>query len=77
VPELVDRIVPHFEAYPLHGAKRRSCDGFAKVCRVIEQGDHLRLDGMAEIVRIACEINLGRRRHSAEALLRVLNEVKG
>jgi hypothetical protein len=77
VPELVELIVPHFEAYPLRGAKRRSFDGFARVCSVIEQGDHLRLDGMAEIVRIACEINLGRRRYSADALLRVLNEVKG
>jgi LAGLIDADG endonuclease len=77
VPELLDRIVPHFEAHPLRGAKRRSFEGFARVCQVIEQGGHLRPEGMAEIVRTACEMNLGKRRHSVEQLLRMLSEVKG
>jgi LAGLIDADG endonuclease len=77
VVELVDRIIPHFEAYPLHGAKRRSFHGFARVCQMIGQGDHLRPEGMAEIVRIAYEMNLGKRRHSASALLTTLSEVKG
>jgi LAGLIDADG endonuclease len=72
VADLVDRIVPHFEAYPLHGAKRRSFGGFAQACRMIGQGDHLRSEGMAEIVRIAYEMNLGKRRHSVSTLLRTL-----
>ena len=75
--DLKDRIVPHFEAYPLHGAKRRSFGGFAEVCQMIGQGDHLRPEGMAEIVRIAYEMNLGKRRRPASALLRTLSEVKG
>jgi hypothetical protein len=77
VRDLVDRIVPHFEAYPLRGAKRHSFHGFARVCQMIGQGDHLRPEGMAEIVRIAYEMNLGKRRHSASALLTTLSEVKG
>ena len=77
VPELSDRIVPHFEAYPLRGAKRHSFRGFAEVCQMIGQGDHLRPEGMAEIVGIAAEMNLGKRRHSAATLLRTLGEVKG
>jgi hypothetical protein len=77
VSDLVDQIVPHFEAYPLRGAKRRSFDGFAEVCRMIRQGDHLRPEGMVRIVRIAYEMNLGKRRHSASTLLRALSEVKG
>jgi hypothetical protein len=76
-PELSDRIVPHFEAYPLRGAKRHSSGGFAEVCQMIGQGDHLRPDGMADIVRIATEMNLGKRRYSAATLLRTLSEVKG
>jgi hypothetical protein len=71
-PELIDRIVPHFETYPLRGAKRRSFEGFATACQMIGQGDHLRPDGMAEIVRIAYEMNLGKRRHAASTLLRAL-----
>ena len=77
VPELSDHIVPHFEAYPLRGAKRHSFRGFAEVCQMIRQGDHLRPEGMAAIVGIATELNLGKRRHSAAALLRTLSEVKG
>ena len=77
VPELTEHILPHFEAYPLVGAKAHSFAGFAKVCRMIGQGDHLRRDGMAEIVQLAYEMNLGKRRHSARELLRVLSEVKG
>jgi hypothetical protein len=77
VQDLTDRIIPHFEAYPLRGAKRRSFEGFAEVCQMVGQGDHLRSEGMAEIVRIAYEINLGKRRHPASTLLRALSEVKG
>jgi hypothetical protein len=39
---------------------------------MIEQGDHLQLDGLREIVEIATEINLGKRRYSKEELLRAL-----
>ena len=77
VSDLVDQIVPHFEAYPLRGAKRRSFGGFAEVCQMIRQGDHLRPEGMARIVRIAYEMNLGKRRHPASTLLQALSEVKG
>ena len=75
--DLADRIIPHFDAFPLHGAKHRSFEGFRKVCQMIEQGDHLRSNGMREIVRIAYETSLGKRRHSASTLLRALREVKG
>ena len=77
VAELNERIVPHFEDHPLIGAKARSFAGFAEVCQMIRQGDHLTRDGMARIVTIAYEINLGKRRHSQATLLRALGEVKG
>jgi hypothetical protein len=77
VLDLTDLIIPHFEAYPLRGAKRRSFEGFARVCEMMRQGHHLRPDGMAEIVTLAYEMNLGKRRYSASMLLRTLGEVKG
>ena len=77
VRDLLERIVPHFETYPLRGVKRHSFCGFARVCQMIGQGDHLRPEGMREIVRIAYEMNLGRRRYPASTLLRTLSEVKG
>jgi hypothetical protein len=70
-------ILPHFERFPLRGYKAKSCAGFSHVCRMIEQGDHLQRVGLREIVGIAYQMNLGRRRHSEATLLKVLDEVKG
>ncbi len=77
IADLLARILPHFERYPLRGAKARSCAGFALVCQMIEQGDHLQRSGLREIVDVAYGMNLGRRRHDRTTLLRVLDEVKG
>jgi hypothetical protein len=56
VPELLDAVVPHFERFPLRGAKARSFHGFARVCRMIEQGGHLERGGLREIIAIAVEM---------------------
>jgi hypothetical protein len=75
--DLKDAVVPHFEEFPLTGDKARSFDGFSRVCQMVWQGDHLKRAGMREIVAIAYEMNLGKRRHAQATLLRVLDEVKG
>ena len=72
VSDLLDPIIPHFERYPLRGSKARSFAAFADVCRMIEQGDHLRRNGLREIVDIAYEMNLGKRRLAKDDLLRAL-----
>jgi hypothetical protein len=76
IKDLTGAILPHFERFPLRGYKARSCAGFSRVCRMVEQGDHLQRDGLREIVDVAYQINLGKRRHSRITLLRVLDEVK-
>ena len=77
VDELIEHVVPHFDRYPLRGSKARSFSGFARVCWMVRQGDHLERDGLREIIDIAFEMNLGKRRYSRGELLRVLGEVKG
>jgi len=77
VPELTEYVLPHFERYPLSGSKARSLEGFRQVCQMIGQGDHLKRSGLREIIAIAYEMNLGKRRYSRDHLLRVLGEVKG
>jgi hypothetical protein len=72
VENLLDPIIPHFERYPLRGSKARSFAAFADVCRMIEQGDHLERDGLREIIDIAYEMNLGKRRLARDDLLRAL-----
>lgn len=70
--ELADHVVPHFELFPLRGAKAKSFAAFADVCRMIEQGDHLRRDGLRRIIDVAYEMNLGKRRLARDDLLRAL-----
>jgi hypothetical protein len=77
IGDLVEVILPHFERFPLRGCKARSCAGFSLVCQMVEQGDHLRRDGLRRIVEVAYQINLGKRRHTQATLLKVLDEVKG
>jgi hypothetical protein len=77
IGDLLEHVLPHFESFSLTGSKARSFQGFSRVCRMIEQGDHRERAGLEEIVGIAYEINLGRRRHPRAVLLRALREVKG
>jgi hypothetical protein len=39
---------------------------------MIEQGDHLRRDGLRQIIELAYEMNLGKRRVTKDDLLRAL-----
>jgi hypothetical protein len=77
ITDLAERIIPHFEAFPLRGSKARSFAGFSEVCRMVEQGDHLHAEGLRHIIALAYELNLGKRRYSQAHLLRALSEVKG
>ncbi len=70
--DLLDPIILHFERHPLRGSKARSFAAFANVCRMIEQGDHLRRDGLSQIIELAYEMNLGKRRLTKDDLLRAL-----
>ena len=77
IGDLTSVVLPHFGRFPLRGYKARSCAGFCQVCRMMEQGHHLQRDGLRQIIGIAYQMNVGRRRHSQAKLLRVLDEVKG
>ena len=70
--DLLVSIIPHFECHPLRGNKAMSFAAFRNVCRMIEQGDHLRRDGLRQIIDAAYEMNLGKRRLAKDDLLRAL-----
>jgi len=72
VRDLLDVIIPHFERHSLRGSKALSFAAFRDVCGMIEQGDHLRRDGLRNIIDIAYERNLGKRRLAWDDLLRAL-----
>ena len=42
IKDLVERIVPHFEHYPLLSGKREDFLRFAQICRMMYAGQHLK-----------------------------------
>src|SRR3954451_2608024 len=50
--ELVDRVVPFFEANPLRTAKRADFERFALVLQSMQEGAHLSEDGLRAIASI-------------------------
>ena len=76
--ELLERVIPHFEAYPLLSGKRYDVERFASVCRLMANGAHRRRDGLSKIVELVRGMNpSGRRRYTAEAILAELRQGEG
>jgi hypothetical protein len=76
--DLLGRVVPHFERYPLLSAKWCDFERFARVCRLMATGAHRRRDGLDEIVELVRVMNpSGRRRYSAERILAELRQGEG
>jgi hypothetical protein len=76
--DICERVIPHFEAFPLLSGKRYDYEHFASVCRLMAEGAHLSRGGLIEIVELARVMNpSGRRRYDAEALLAKLRQGEG
>jgi LAGLIDADG endonuclease len=75
---LLDRVIPHFESYPLLSGKRLDFERFACVCRLMAIGAHRDRAGLREIVELARAMNpCGKRRYDAEAILASLRQGEG
>ena len=59
VLELVEKIVPHFEKFPLLSSKQKEFEVFAKICREMNQARHLTAEGFDKIVKLAGSLNAG------------------
>jgi hypothetical protein len=71
--DLLERVVPHFEAWPLMSGKQRDFERFAAVCRLMAEGGHRSREGLMRIVELARGMNpSGKRRYDASAVLEQL-----
>src|SRR5205814_8819820 len=76
--DFLDRVITHFERYPLLSGKRLDFERFAAVCDLQAAGAHRTTAGLIEIVELARGMNpTGRRRYDAEAILAQLRQGEG
>lgn len=68
IEDLVERIIPHFEQYPLLAGKREDFQRFARICRMMHADNHLTREGFERIVEIASKVNAGKRKFPREAI---------
>jgi hypothetical protein len=67
--DLVERIIPFFEANPLLSSKQRDFERFAQVCRLVRRRAHRTELGLREIVNLAVAMNAsGKRKFAMEAI---------
>ena len=60
--DLVERVVPFFERFPLRSSKQREFQAFATIVRSMERGEHLTKKGITQILQRAFAMNSGRYR---------------
>jgi hypothetical protein len=69
----LERVIPHFERWPLLSGKRLDFERFAAVCRLMADGAHRRREGLIRIVELVRAMNpSGKRRYDATVVLRLL-----
>ena len=67
--DLVVKVLPHFEQYPLLSGKQNDVDLLATVCRMMIDKHHLRGVGLLEITELANRMNpSGSRRYSVSEI---------
>ena len=68
--DLLVRVIPHFERYPLMSSKQREFEKFATVCMMLDRRMHLSEAGLREIASLAVTMNSsGKRRFHMRELI--------
>ena len=57
--DLNDKIIPHFDKYPLISKKQADFILFKKIINLMNHKEHLTLEGLQKILRIKCYLKLG------------------
>ncbi len=65
--DLLSKIIPFFEANPLRTVKSENFRKFAEICRMMEQGVHLTIEGMRSIALISQTMNTQKRSRFLES----------
>lgn len=75
--ELCQKIIPHFEKFPLRTSKVNDFEKFKVICHLMKDSKHLSIDGIKKIIELSYSMNnLGARRYDKESLLKILDKMK-
>jgi hypothetical protein len=70
IGDLIAKVLPHFQLFPLMSSKQADLARFEKICGLVSEGRHLELDGFETIVRTAMEMNpSGKRKYFGSEIL--------
>ena len=75
IKDLITKVIPHFQKYPLLSSKKKDFDRFVIICHMVHEGKHLQKDTLKEILNISYQMNgFGARKYQKQELLDVLGE---
>jgi len=78
VIDLVDKVIPHFNKFPLLSSKKIDFEKFEKICKLISEERHFEFDSFQEIVWLAMEMNpSGKRKYFGNEILNSLRSGEG
>ena len=75
VPELANRVLPHFKRHPLRSGKRRDYERFAAIVQSMHEGAHLTEAGFMKIVKLAEELNSSGTKRYARSEIRTVQQM--
>lgn len=73
IVDLMCKIIPHFEKYPLRTAKKEDFAVFKEICQLIYSNHHLSKEGLSRIIEIGQQLNItGNKRLQKNDLLKLI-----
>lgn len=73
VSDLMKKIIPHFDRYPLQTSKKEDFQNFREVCKIIHSNHHLNQEGMKRVIELSGQINkTGKKRYDRSGLLKLI-----
>ena len=68
--DLLEKVLPHFERYPLLSAKQEDVRLLKDVCELMKMGEHVTPSGMKKVMKLAFKMNpSGKRRYAQKDIL--------
>lgn len=64
--DIIEKIVPFFQQYPLHGIKSKDFLDFCAIVKIMENKGHLTLEGLKKIRSLKSGMNNGRIYYSSD-----------